>query len=115
MIRNEINKDEIGLVKQVSFNKVNSYQDQNRDKGNATPPLEYNGVRSMAILDTRAGIGIATKAMWIKWEKGALCKTRMDLQLVVDGNLEQPLGLLEHVVMKTCGIEFEHTLLGDFL
>ena len=50
----------------------------------------------MAILDTRAGIGIATKAMWIKWENNALRKTRMDLQLT-NGNLEQPLGLLEHV------------------
>ena len=32
----------------------------------------------------------------------------MDLQLA-DGSLERPLGLLEHVVMKSCGIEFEHT------
>ena len=62
----------------------------------------------MAILDTGAGIGIATKAMWVKWGKKALRKTRMDLQLA-DGNLERPLGLLENVVIKTCGIKFEHT------
>ena len=62
----------------------------------------------MAILDTGAGIGIATKAMWEKWGKKALRKTCMDLQLA-DGNLEHPLGLLEHVIIKSCGIEFEHT------
>ena len=59
----------------------------------------------MAILDTGMGIGIATRAMWEKWGPR---KTRMDLQLV-DGNLDRPLGLLEKVVMKSCGIKFEHT------
>ena len=62
----------------------------------------------MVILDTRAGIRITTKAMWEKWEKRALQKTRMDLQLAY-GSLERPLGLLENIVMKSCGIEFEHT------
>ena len=62
----------------------------------------------MAILDTEAGIKIATKAMWVKWGKKALRKTRMDLQLA-DGNLERPLCLLEHIIIKFCGIEFEHT------
>ena len=66
---------------------MSSYQERNKDKGNATLPLEYNGVKTMAILDTGAGIGIATKAMWEKWEKRALQKTRMDLQLA-DGSLE---------------------------
>lgn len=107
MIVNETNKEETNTIQQVPFNKVNCYQDRHKDKGNATLPLEYNGVKTMAILDTGAGIGIATKAMWIKWGKNALRKTRMDLQLV-DGNLERPLGLLEHVVMNTCGIEFKH-------
>ena len=37
-----------------------------------------------------------------------LRKTRMDLQLA-DGNLEHPLGLLEHVIIKSCSIEFDHT------
>ena len=50
----------------------------------------------MAILDTGAGIGIATKAMWVKWGKKALRKTCMDLQLAVqlaDGNLERTVGV----------------------
>lgn len=66
---------------------MSSYQEKNKDKENATLPLEYNGVKTMAILDTRAGIGIAMKVMWEKWDKKALRKTRTDLQLV-DGNLE---------------------------
>ena len=108
MLEREQNKEDPGSVRQVPFNKVSSYQERNKDKGNVTLPLEYNGVKTMAILDTRAGIGIATKAMWVKWGKKALRKTCMDLQLA-DGNLEQSLGLLENVIMKTCGIKFEHT------
>ena len=108
MVSQEQTKHEMETLKQVPFNKVSSYQDRNKDKGNATLPLEYNGVKTLAILDTGAGIGIATKAMWEKWGKKALRKTRMDLQLA-DGNLERPLGLLENVVMKSCGIKFEHT------
>lgn len=27
---------------------------------------------------------------------------------LADGNLERPLGLLEHIIIKTCGIEFKH-------
>ena len=40
--------------------------------------------------------------------KKAFYKTRMELQLA-DGSVEQPLGLLEHVIIKACGIKFEHT------
>ena len=108
MVAKEQNKDEVSSIRQVPFNKVSAYQERNKDKGNATLPVEYNGVKTMAILDTGAGIGIATKAMWEKWGKKALRKTRMDLQLA-DGNLERPLGLLENVIIKTCGIDFEHT------
>ena len=32
----------------------------------------------------------------------------MNLQLA-DGSLENPIGLLENVTMKSCGIEYEHT------
>ena len=71
-------------------------------------PLKYNGIKTMVILDTGAGIGIATKAMWEKWDRKALRKTCMELQLA-NGSLEQPLGLLEHTIIKACRIEFEHT------
>ena len=32
----------------------------------------------------------------------------MNLQLA-DGSLENPIGLLENVTIKSCGIEYEHT------
>ena len=102
MLKREQSKDETYLIRQVPFNKVSSYQEQNKDKGNYMLLQEYNGVKTMVILDTRPDIGIATKAMWEK------SKTCMDLQLA-DGNLERPLGLLEHVIIKSCSIEFEHT------
>ena len=28
---------------------------------------------------------------------------------LVDGSLENPMGLLENVIVKSCGIEYEHT------
>lgn len=63
MVSQEQTKNETETLKQTPLNKVRSYQDRNKDKGNATLPLEYNGVKTLAILDTRAGIGIATRAM----------------------------------------------------
>ena len=32
----------------------------------------------------------------------------MDLQLA-DGNLERPLGILENMVVESCGIKYEHS------
>ena len=62
----------------------------------------------MAILDSGAGVAIATKQIWNKWGRPALRKTRMKLQLA-DGYIEEPLGLLKNVVVTSCGIEYEHT------
>ena len=87
MMERKQGKVETDSVRQVPFNKVSSYQEQSKDKGNAMLPLEYNGVKTMAILDTGACIGIATKAMWIKWGQKALRKICMELQLA-NGNLE---------------------------
>ena len=75
LVEKEQNKEETGSVRQVPFNKVSSYQERNKDKGYATLPLEYNGIKTMAILDTGAGIGIATRAMWEKWGREALRRT----------------------------------------
>ena len=66
MVIQEQSKFETETLKQIPFNKVSSYQERNKDKGNATLPLEYNGVKTLAILDTRAGIGIAARSMWEK-------------------------------------------------
>ena len=62
----------------------------------------------LAILDSGAGIAIATKEVWDYWDNLALRKTRMKLQLV-DKFIELPIGLLEKVIVTSCGIEFEHT------
>ena len=62
----------------------------------------------MAILDSGAGISIATKTIWEKWGKPTIRQTCMNLQLAND-SLENPIGLLENVTVQSYGIEYEHT------
>ena len=71
----------------VPLNKVGDYYEG--DDGNTTLPVEFNGVKSLAILDSGAGVAIATKQVWESWGKPALRKTRMKLQLA-DGFMESP-------------------------
>ena len=71
-----------------------------KDEGNTTLPLEMASIVSIAILDSGAGISIATKSMWEKWGKPIVQSTRMNLQLA-DGSLEQPIGVLENVTVKS--------------
>ena len=71
-------------------------------------PIVYEGIKSIAILDSGAGIRIATKSIWDKRDKPTIRCTRMNLQLA-DGSLENPNGLLENITVKYCGIEYEHT------
>ena len=78
--------------------------------GNTTLPVKYNDYKAIAILDTGAGISIATKTVWEKWGRQALRKTRMQLQLA-DGKLAKPLGMLERVAVSSCGIRYTSTLL----
>ena len=78
------------------------------DEGNTTLPVKINKVESIAILDSGAGVGIATRKVWEAWGKPALRRTRMNLQLA-DGSLESPVGLLEDVTVTSCGIEYLHT------
>ena len=66
-----------------------AYVPKLEDTGNTTLPLEYNDYKAIAILDTGAGVSIATKSIWEKWGKRALRKTRMQLQLA-DGKLARP-------------------------
>ena len=61
----------------VPLNKVGDYCEG--DDGNTTLPVEFNGVKSLAILDSGAGVAIATKQVWESWGKLALRKTRMKL------------------------------------
>ena len=76
--------------------------------GNITLPIEYNDVKTLAILDSGARVAIAMKDVWEQWERPAIRKMCLKLQ-VVDGNLEPPLGLLEGVSITPCGIKFIHT------
>ena len=64
-------------VKPVPINKVGEYCEG--EDGNNHLPVEYAGVKTMAILDSGVGIAIATKQIWTKWGKPALRKTRMRL------------------------------------
>ena len=66
-------------------------------------PLDFNEVRSQEILDFRAYVAIATKEVLESWDKLALRKTRIKLQLV-DGFIESSIGFLEKITMK----EFLH-------
>ncbi|MCO5593602.1 hypothetical protein L7F22_047617 [Adiantum nelumboides] len=78
------------------------------NEGNTTLQVDYNRVKTIAILDSGAGVAIATKQIWDKWGRPALKKTRMKLQLA-DGYVEKPLSILEHIIVTLCGIDYEHT------
>ena len=106
---NKQNKKTSKLPEQkISLNKLNNQGKYRADKGNSMLPVQVDGIKTLAVLDTGAGISIATKAMWVKWGKLSLRKTRMELQLA-DGNLEQPLGMLENLMVESCGVKYEHT------
>ena len=49
------------------------------EDGNITLPVDYNNVKTLAILDSTAGIAIATKSLWEAWGKPAIRRTRMKL------------------------------------
>ena len=90
----------------VPLNKVGDYCEG--EDSNTTIPVDFNGQQTLAILDSGAGVAIATQRIWESWGKPAIRKTRMKLQLA-DGYIEKPIGLLEKVVVSSCGVEYEHT------
>ena len=61
----------------VPINKVGDYCEG--EDSNTTLPIELNEVQSLAILDSGAGVAIATKELWDSWGNPALRKTRMKL------------------------------------
>ena len=100
----------VDLVKKVKFelvplNKVGDYC--KGDDGNTTLLVEFNKVKSLAILDSGSRVAIATKQVWEYWEKPTLRKTRMKIQLA-GGFMELPIDLLEKIIVTSCGIEYEH-------
>ena len=90
----------------VPINKVGYYC--KGEDGNTTLPVEFNDVKSLAILDSGARVAIATKNVWEVWGNPILRKTRMKLQLA-NGYIESPIRLLEKVIVTSCGIEYKHT------
>ena len=70
-------------MQNLSFNKLNNYGKHTADKGNSMLPIQMGKVKSLAILDSGAGVSIATKAMWFKWGQLSLQKTRMELLLTI--------------------------------
>ena len=77
-------------------------------KGDTTLPVECKGVKTLAILDSGAGVAIMTKNIWEAWGKPTLRQTKLKLQLT-DSFKESPMGLLEKMVVTSCGIEYKHT------
>lgn len=88
--------------------KVSQYVKTKMDKGNVTLKISVNDVTNEAILDTRAGISIITKETWETWDKRALRKTCLGLQLA-NGEIKYPMGLIDNMPMRVCGIKIEHT------
>ena len=101
-------REVVGKVKceTIPINKVGDYCEGGNS--NTTLLVEFNEVKSMAILDSGTGVAIATKSVWDAWGNPALRKIRMKLQLT-DRYIEYPIGLLEKVIVTSCGIEYEHT------
>ena len=88
---------------------VNQVEESKNDESNMTLPILIKKVTLVVILDSGPGVGIATKSIWESWGKPARRRTRMSLQLA-DGSLERPIGLLENVMVKSCGIEYTHSI-----
>ena len=91
-------------IEPVPLNKVGDYCEG--EDSNTTIPVEYRGTNTLAILNSGAGVAIATRAIWESWGRPAIRKTRMKLQLA-DGYIERPLGLLEGLVVTSCGVEYD--------
>ena len=85
----------------IPLNKVGDYC--KGEDNNTTIPVTYQGTTTLAILDSGAGVAIATKAIWESWGRSALKKIRMKFQ-IADGYIERSIGLLEGVVISSCGV-----------
>ena len=61
----------------VPLNKVGEYYEG--ADGNINLPIDYNDVKTLAILENGVGVAIATKNIWEKWEKLAIRKMRLKI------------------------------------
>ena len=93
-------------IEHISINKMS--KKLGPSEGNTTLPVEHGSIISIAILDSGAGISVATKSLWEKWGKPTVQSTRMNLKLA-DDKLKNPIGILVNVSLTSCGIEYTHT------
>ena len=56
----------------VPLNKAKNYY-EDKDS-NTTIPMSYQGIKTFAILDSGAGLAIATKGIWESWGRLVLEK-----------------------------------------
>ena len=63
MLKETIDKKE--KCESVPINKVGDYCEG--EDGNTTLLVEFNNVKSLAILDSGASVAIATKEVWESW------------------------------------------------
>ena len=57
------------MYEPVPLNKVGDYCEG--EDSNTTIPVDFNGQQTLAILDSGAGVAIATKRIWESWGKPA--------------------------------------------
>ncbi|KAH7294535.1 hypothetical protein KP509_27G005300 [Ceratopteris richardii] len=93
-------------VPEIPLDKIGDMSEG--EEGNTYLPITYQGYTTKAIVDSGAGVAIATTSLWKRWGKPTLRPTRMKLQMAY-GHFERPLGLLKGITLATCGVEFEHT------
>ena len=67
----------------------------------------YRGTNTLAILDSGAGVAIATKKIWESWGRPVLRETRMTLQLA--NGYRKTARAAEGIVVTSCGVEYQHT------
>ena len=85
----------------MPLNKVGKYC--KGKEGNITLLVEYNNVKTLAILDNKGGIAIAAKIIWEAWRKHLQNKDEVVASKRAHGTT---LELLKGVPITTCGIQF---------
>ena len=93
-------------IEPVPLGKQGDYYEGETE--NTMLPIEYARHSIMAILDGGVGMDVITKKVWELWGKPTMKQTPIKL-LLADGNIKEPIGLLERVIATSCGVRYEHT------
>ena len=92
-------------VQKFSFNKLNNFGRHRADKGNSILPVHMDNVKTLAILDT----GMHSYQIHVDQIGKIVSKKNSNELQLADGNLENPLGMLENVLVESCGIKYVHS------